>query len=80
MKTGEPNTNRISSVLIGSANSSTVLIGSANTPRVLIGSANTPRVLIGSANTRRTCVPSDWILEHFHVTSCFNYDFVLLGE
>ena len=48
MKTGEPNTNRVSSVLIGSANSSTVLIGSANTPRVLIGSANTPRVLIGS--------------------------------
>ena len=35
-------------------------------------------VLIGSANTRRTCVPSYLILEHVHLTSCFDFD--LLGE
>ena len=35
-------------------------------------------VLIGSANTRRSCVPSYLILEHVHLTSCFDFD--LLGE
>ena len=29
-------------------------------------------VLIGSANTQRTRVPSDWILERVHLTSCFD--------
>ena len=68
---GSVNTQR---VLIGSANTHGVLIGSANTHGVLIGSANTQRVLIGSANTQRTRVPSDWIWEHVHSTSYFDFD------
>ena len=37
-------------------------------------------VLIGSANTQRTSMPSDWILELVHLTSCFGFNFVWSGK
>ena len=37
-------------------------------------------VLIGSANSQRTRVPSYWILEHVHLTSCFEFCLDLSGE